>query len=283
MRLLFVHGIAQQDYSEQQLLGIWTDHLLDHGADAAKLAAASPEMAYYGKELFKWTSGDSGGAISMGPVGDSAEAVFIAKALNEIAAANGIDEDQIEAEMGRSGAATPQSTWLGRRAVAVLSLIERLSPLRGSIAAKVVRQAYTYLANPGARKAIDDLVRPRLGSGKLVVVSHSLGTVVAFTLLRALAAQGHDLEVPLFVTLGSPLAISEVKKQVAGNWAVPGNVGQWLNFYDKGDPVTLGRSLASGFAAGIVDTVVNNNTRNGHSIAGYLDDHELVDQLNAAL
>lgn len=283
MRLLFVHGIAQQDYDENELLDIWIGHLRDHGVDPAKLAAASPEMAYYGKELYAWTSGNADGAIAMGPVGGSDEAAFFAKAMNEIAAAEGIDEDGIETEMSADGQATPQSTWLGRRAVAIVSMMERISPLRGSIAAKVVRQAYTYLANDNAREAIDGLVRPRFGSGELVVVSHSLGTVVSFMLLRELAAKGHDLNVPLFVTLGSPLALKEVQKRVSGNFAVPPNVGQWLNFYDKGDPVTLGRALETGFAAGIRDHVVNNNSANAHSIAGYLDDPELVKPLNAAL
>ncbi len=283
MKLIFVHGIAQQDYGEHELLGIWTDHLLGHGADAAKLAAASPEMAYYGKELYHWTKGDAGGPIAMGPVGNAAESDFFNKAMNEIAIANDIDEAAIEAELGRDGTITAQSTWLGRRAVAILSLLERVSPLRGSIAAKVIRQANTYLANKGARKAVDDLVRPRLGSGKAVVISHSLGTIVAFMLLREAAEKGHSIEVPLLITVGSPLAINEVQKWVGGNFAIPANVGKWMNFYDKGDPVTLGRSLNNSFAAGIVDTVVNNNTLNAHSIAGYLDDHELVDALNAVL
>jgi hypothetical protein len=283
MKLIFIHGIAQQDYGEHELLGIWTDHLLDHGIDAAQLKAAEPEMAYYGKELYRWTQGDATGPVAMGPVGDAIEADFFNKAMNEIAAARGISETEIETEIGKDGTVTAQSTWLGRRAVAILSILEQISPLRGSIAAKVVRQANTYLANKNARKAVDNLVRPRLECDQAVVVSHSLGTIVAFTLLRELAEHGHELKVPLFITIGSPLAIKEVQKRVGGDFAIPGNIAKWMNFYDKGDPVTLGRALNNAFADGIVDTVVNNNTLNGHSIAGYLDDHQLVDALNAVL
>lgn len=288
MRLLFIHGIAQQDYSEEQLCGIWTDHLLDHGVDPDRLRAAKPEMAYYGKELYQWTSGGAPSPIPMGPPVADQELAFFSKAMDEIAAANHFDEAQIEelavdAAVAEGAAAIAQSTWLGRRAVAIVSLLEQISPLRGRIAAKVVRQAYIYLANTNARKAIDDLVRPRLGLGDVVVVSHSLGTVVAFNLLRELSDAGVSITVPLFVTLGSPLGIREVQRWVGGTFGVPNAVGTWMSFYDKGDPVTLGRPLSTHFAAGIVDTVVDNNTDNGHSIAGYLDDIAVINPINMAL
>ena len=102
-------------------------------------------------------------------------------------------------------------------------------------------------------------------------------------LLREAAAKGRALHVPLFATLGSPLGIAEVQRWVKGDFAIPAGVTTWRNFYDKGDPVTLGRSLASSFASGIADVVVDNKTTNAHSIAGYLDDRELIDTLNRAL
>jgi pimeloyl-ACP methyl ester carboxylesterase len=288
MRLLFIHGIAQQDYSEAQLLGIWTDHLLDHGLDPGKLHAARPEMAYYGDHLYRWTKGGPTSPVPMGPAMEDNELAFLSKAVDEIAKANNLDEDEIEtlashAAIEEGAAAIHQSTWLGRRAVAIVSLLERISPLRGRIAAKVVRQAYVYLANKNARKDIDNIVRPRLGTGEVIVVSHSLGTVVAFNLLRELSASGADIKVPLFVTLGSPLAITEVQRWVGGTFVIPKAVKAWMNFYDKGDPVTLGRSLSTGFTSGIVDTIVDNNTDNSHSIAGYLDDKALINPLNLAL
>lgn len=288
MRLLFIHGIAQQDYSEAQLLGIWTDHLVDHGLDAGRLRASEPAMAYYGDRLYTWTKGGAASPVPMGPAVDEQEISFLAKALDEIAGANALDEDEIEAlsnaaAVAEGAQAIGQSSWIGRRAVAIVSLLERISPARGQFAARVVRQAYIYLANPGARKEIDDIVRSRIGSGELVIVSHSLGTVVAFNLLRELAAAGADVRVPLLVTLGSPLGLHEVKKRVGGAFAIPSNVSKWMNFYDKGDPVTLGRALATSFAVGVVDKVVDNNTDNTHSIAGYLDDKQLIDVLATAL
>lgn len=246
-------------------------------------------MAYYGDHLHALTQGGSNGGVAMGPETSGGETAFVSAALDQIAAACGIDNAEVEvaateAAIAEGANAISQSTWAGRRAVAIVSLLERISPLRGRFAAKVVRQAYAYLADRHVRADIDDLVRPRLeAGGQTVVVSHSLGTVVAFSILRELAARGTAVHVPLFVTLGSPLAIGEVQRWLGGDFAIPANVTRWMNFYDKGDPVTLGRPLGGSFAKGIVDTVVENNTRNGHSIAGYLDDAALINPLAAAL
>ena len=288
MRLVFIHGIAQQDYTEEQLLGIWTDHLFDHGLNREKLKDAKPEMAYYGDHLYQWTKGGVASPVPMGPPVADGELAFLAKALDEVALASELDDDAIEdrsndAAVAAGANAIAQSTWLGRRAVAIVSLLEQISPLRGRIAAKVIRQAYVYLANKNARADIDNLVRPRLGEGEVIILSHSLGTIVAFNLLRELSAKGVDIKVPLFITVGSPLAIHEVQRLVAGSFAIPTAVKTWRNFYDKGDPVTLGRPLAANFAGAIIDSIVDNNTENGHSIAGYLDDKVLIDPLNLAL
>lgn len=288
MKLLFVHGIAQQAYSEAQLKAIWIDHLLDHGLDPGKLAAAEPEMAYYGDLLHQWSDGLRPAATAMGGAVADDELGFLAAALDELAEAEQLPNAEIEAAVtdiavAEGAAAIEQSSWLGRRAVAIVNLLERKAPLSGRVFARVVRQAHVYLANPACRSEIDERVGSRLQGGDYVIVSHSLGTVVCFLLLREAAAQGRTIDVPLFVTLGSPLGIAEVQRWVKGDFAVPANVATWQNFYDKGDPVTLGRSLASSFSSTISDTVVNNSTPNAHSIAGYLDDRGLIDALDRVL
>ncbi|MDH6488456.1 hypothetical protein [Streptomyces sp. SAI-127] len=76
-----------------------------------------------------------------------------------------------------------------------------------------------------------DAVDPRL---PLVVVGHSLGSVVAYEAL-------HQLPQParLFVTLGSPLATAGVVlHRVRPHPArTPGSVERWLNFWDRDDIV----------------------------------------------
>ncbi|MGW2643152.1 hypothetical protein [Streptomyces sp. NPDC001348] len=71
----------------------------------------------------------------------------------------------------------------------------------------------------------------------LVVVSHSLGTVVAFEALHAYAGR-----VPLFVTLGSPLATGAavLQRLVPQPPRTPSGVERWLNFWDR-DDIVVGR------------------------------------------
>jgi pimeloyl-ACP methyl ester carboxylesterase len=71
----------------------------------------------------------------------------------------------------------------------------------------------------------------------LVVVSHSLGTVVAFEALHGYAGR-----VPLFMTLGSPLATGAavLQRLVPQPPRTPSVVEQWLNFWDR-DDIVVGR------------------------------------------
>ncbi|QKZ24650.1 hypothetical protein HUT05_06460 [Streptomyces chartreusis] len=71
----------------------------------------------------------------------------------------------------------------------------------------------------------------------LVVISHSLGTVVAY---EALHEYGGG--VPVWITLGSPLALGAVvlDRLVPRPASCPPNVAQWLNFWDR-DDVVVGR------------------------------------------
>ena len=64
------------------------------------------------------------------------------------------------------------------------------------------------------------------------MVAHSLGTVVTYEALH-----GHGAEVPLWVTLGSPLALRSVvlPKLQPRPPATPGPVRRWLNFWDRDD------------------------------------------------
>ena len=175
-------------------------------------------------------------------------------------------------------------TWIGRRLVGIVRAFEALSPLKGALVLQVVKQAYTYLAKEGAGAAVDNLVRPKLDGQRMVIVSHSLGTVVAFKLLREMAAAGRNVEVPLLITMGSPLGIDAVKAKLGPPRKKPAFVKKWVNFYDPADFVALGKALdRSTFAADIENVGdVDNTTDNAHGIAGYLPDKRVIDLLESS-
>lgn len=117
-----------------------------------------------------------------------------------------------------------------------------------------------------------------------VVVSHSLGTVVAYNLLRREGRQ-QGWNIPLFVTLGSPLGVDAMRKKLAPI-EHPACVRCWFNAYDPRDVVALFPLDEKNFDVDppIVNKGdVNNLTSNRHGISGYLSDPEVARAIHAAL
>jgi pimeloyl-ACP methyl ester carboxylesterase len=122
------------------------------------------------------------------------------------------------------------------------------------------------------RQPIQERLRQALNAvvGPVVVVGHSLGTVIAYDVLSE-AAFAVSV-VPLLVTLGSPLGYTEIQDVVTRPLRLPAPVQLWVNFADPLDLVALDTSLADEFpgAPRIIDALVDNSSPNSHAACGYL-------------
>ena len=132
-----------------------------------------------------------------------------------------------------------------------------------------LRDVFLYTTAPSIRLSVNEIVRAALDDRPTVVVAHSLGTVVAYDILR----EATGPEVPLLVTLGSPLGIRAIRREVLPVLH-PSVVGRWLNGYDERDVVALFPLDADNF--GVTPGIENigdlrNQTDNRHGIVGYLD------------
>ncbi len=83
---------------------------------------------------------------------------------------------------------------------------------------------------------------------QLMVIAHSMGSIIAFDTLT----DNSSLKVDTFVTIGSPLGLPRVKRRAARgakkDWpVVPPNIGKWINFADRRDPVAVDTSLEKDF------------------------------------
>ena len=116
-----------------------------------------------------------------------------------------------------------------------------------------------------------------------VLVSHSLGTIIAYDVLREEASR--SLEIPLFVTVGSPLGVQEIQDLVAQPLEVPAGVGAWLNASDFRDVVALDHTLKPEYAPPdrCTDLIVDNSSANHHGIREYLAAAAVRDPILAAL
>ncbi len=122
------------------------------------------------------------------------------------------------------------------------------------------------------------LERLSAGNGPFVVIAHSLGSVIAYSLLLELAGK---VDLPQLVTIGSPLGLGEVKDQLRklhklpkGPLPVPAGVHTWLNVFDRRDVVAQKEKLSSHFRGSITidDRTLDNadGPRDTHSATGYL-------------
>lgn len=136
-------------------------------------------------------------------------------------------------------------------------------------------QANNYVSDPHVRaQVLNRVLRHLPESGRLLIVGHSLGSVIAADLVRRLPA---DVEVTGLVTLGSPLAnskfhVDKLRQLLEGP---PANLGWWVNFWNVADPVTTHRGVSSIFPWMIDHRVQSPLGLKVHDATTYLK-HDLV-------
>jgi hypothetical protein len=133
------------------------------------------------------------------------------------------------------------------------------------IGIRFVKPARRYQRDRASRWAAQRAVLAQLPrSGSIILIAHSLGSVIAVDLLKKLPP---DLTVDLLLTLGSPLAIKRLGDPGFETEFPHDRVGSWLNLYDPGDIVTVGCGVARRFPAAC-DIAVD--TGQSHNAAAYL-------------
>jgi hypothetical protein len=127
------------------------------------------------------------------------------------------------------------------------------------------------------RRFLEALAVPGI-TGPHVVVSHSMGTVIAYDCLKRL---GDCAPVDGFITIGSPLGLDEVQDRLQPGWSAADGFpherlrGRWFNFYDRLDPVCgFDPKLANDFSHGSQSVVLDQEVHNSgvwrHSATKYM-------------
>jgi hypothetical protein len=296
-QLVFVHGRAQEHKDSIALKSEWIEALNEGLAKSnLTLPIAEPDVRFpfYGDTLYDLVGGkpaDTAAAVVVrGETGDDGEKRFILALMEEIRQKTGITEAQIAEVAGQEVVTRGPLNW--EWVQGFLRAVDRFVPHgSGTSIALFTHDVYQYLKNSAIRETIDTGVSAAMTPGvEAVVVGHSLGTVVAYNLLRQ---QGHlrGWKVPLFVTLGSPLAVSEIRKTLRSfaPTRCPECVTSWFNAMDERDVVALYSLDTSRFPIDPANPAienkidVSNKTRNRHGIAGYLDDKEVARRIYDAL
>ena len=123
---------------------------------------------------------------------------------------------------------------------------------------------------------------------RLMLVAHSMGTIIAYDVLRELGRVDPTLSIEHFVTIGSPLGLPHVKHMIAKESPfirTPSIVKRWSNLADRRDPVALDTHLSDDYEenyAGVKvkdDLVMNDWGGINHKSYGYLRTPEFSDLL----
>jgi hypothetical protein len=290
-QLLFVHGRAQQHKDALALKREWIAALhegLEKNGLALPISEDAIRFPYYGQTLFDLVSGVAPDRVTevilKGANADHDERAFMREVIQEVKQKANVSDQMVADVAGREVIVKGWQDWEWLRAV--LRTIDCTVPgASGASIALVTHDVYQYLSNIGIRDDIEVGVRQAMQPDiPTVVVGHSLGTVVSYSLLRR-EGQANRWTVPLYVTLGAPLAVTAIKRGLAPN-KHPACVGQWFNALDERDVVALYPLDREHFPVSPEiknKTNVRNETENRHGIAGYLNDKEVAQRIYDAL
>ena len=159
-----------------------------------------------------------------------------------------------------------------------------------------------------ARKVLQDELKNallRLKGNRIMLIAHSMGSIIAYDVLRDIGRTHRDFEIAHFVTIGSPLGLPHVKDKIIRErpYANKKNkrkrlrtptvvTERWVNYADRRDPVALDTHLRDDFGPNkrgisVEDDLIVNSYRslrgeaNYHKSYGYLRAPELSKHISA--
>jgi len=155
-----------------------------------------------------------------------------------------------------------------------------------AIADKVLAEKLTdlsrYYKEENIRNELRNMLKKEIMNNRenrIMILSHSMGTIIAYDVLRAIGKEFPRMAVDHFVTLGSPLGLPHVKYKITLESPLvrtPSIVKKWANFADKRDPVAIDVHLSDDYEpndAGVqvIDDMVANDWGGiNHKSYGYL-------------
>lgn len=286
-RVVFVHGRDQQGKDPALLKAEWVSALkIGAGRTALSLPAnLEVEFPYYGDILDDFVQRfEIPLTLDIQTKGSPVDSDFLrfqADVAEELRQGAGISDSQIDSEYGRNPKPKGPLNWEW-----VQAILRTLDKYGGSFnqltLESFTRDVFLYTTRTAVRQAIDQIVARSLADKLALVVGHSLGSIVAYSVLRD---DPHSPRVPLFVTVGSPLGIRAIRDRFLP-LKHPQSVLTWYNAFDNRDVVALYPLDATNFA--VTPSIENfdkvrNHTPNRHGIIGYLDDATVAKRIVDAL
>ncbi|MGW1769921.1 hypothetical protein ACWCQL_38480 [Streptomyces sp. NPDC002073] len=303
--IVLVHGIAQEQESADTLEALWLPAMAGGVRNAQKPDLADRlwrhakpgdiecRMVFYG-DLFR-VPGRQGAGQNVEDLEPSQQEVAEALAgewLRRAQARASLLEDRDEAfrvlQSMDPQAQSSQQGWKEKLRPGLIGLarLRWFAPTGMALATRFhdrsLAQVTRYITEEAVREEVQKRIAAHLGPETIAVIGHSLGSVAAFQ-----AAHRLDHDLPLLLTLGSPLGLRTiVYDQLPEERKVPSRVRRWVNLVDRDDLVAAEPDLSSLFAdpAEVLKSnwTVNNGSK-PHDARWYLTTHEAGQALAAAI
>jgi len=308
----FIHGIANKPLPDQ-LLDVWLRSLADGGLDLGS-AGVTSSMVYWADVVYKEPLAET--------ETESAESDAVAVQKDEAPEVNvdaGSAEELAWTASMAAKLAVPLAIDAAAEAVAPVSDAAAASPVKETLERiplpwfikqrlmkVLLRDVHHYLFNVkydpgrGTTYQVQDEIRGRMikalqegaaKPGPHVVVSHSMGTVIAYDCLKQVADAPR---IDGLITAGSPLGVDEIQDKLKPGWSrddgFPSDKlsGGWVNVYDKLDPVAgLDPKLANDYRKARTTVVDDLNEQSygswRHDMTKYLRGQHFQEKLRGLL
>lgn len=248
--VIYCHGIFDKP-PEKQLRSEWDRALF--GSDQGERT----RMAYWvDRERYPEKKSQGAKAMTMegGPAAPTGEVMLTASiATSDDPAASAAFTKALEAEMRKASVNSVKSiaaiSGPGIKAVNAKGI---WSPITEGLTKVFLTDVNDFLFNSTKRARMVKTVKDRIatGGGPFIVIGHSQGSMVTY---QALMELGKNVEVDLYITLGSPLALpqvtGELKKWHGKRLPIPPGVKRWVNVARDGDIVCSDQTLADEYSA----------------------------------
>jgi hypothetical protein len=259
-----------------ELKSAWLDALRQGAQSVGRALPSGINVAfpYYGDTLDKFTRDYAipltSNIQTRGSKADDEFLVFQAEFAETLRQRAGVTDLQVDAEYGANPKPRGPLNWEWVQAI-LRALDKHGGGMSQAALESFTRDVFLYTTRAGVRDEIDRIVAGALTEEPTVVVGHSLGSIVAYSVLRS---DRRSLRIPLYVTVGCPLGIRSVRDQFRP-LRFPSPVKTWFNAFDDRDVVALFPLDRANFP--VVPEIENysmvkNRTENRHGIGGYLDD-----------
>lgn len=311
MKLVFIHGINNQRHLPSNVVWRWWGQIQRGWQMLGLPNISQPPTAvgYYAQRLYFATSEKTWGhpdpdnelpifdrerTFQMGEDASFSADSYAFGMLKEYCDAAGVDFPQ-DGELTEQGFVRSSGIWLIDKVQDVL-----WSKSSKNISRPLLRQAAVWADNRGLRDGLQNQIvnmmsgnrnahdpAGNIGTEPLVIVSHSLGTALAYRLLMN-EELTEGASVPLFITMGSPLPVKFIRKALdEAELYFPDFVERWINVYDTDDFVPVGSPLKEkdlGFEGyENYQGIMQEGDEDPHSVAAHLRHPEIARALHKVL